>query len=261
MATFPEHPDEVRMTFAEHLDELRKRLGYSLLLLGALFAVGWTLFSSQLEALFLKPHRDAVAALAAADPPLVIDPRLSVLAPVEHIFFDLKIAFLGALAFGLPVLLWQVWSFIGTGLFPKERKVVIRILPFSLVSAAAGIGFGYFVLIPTVLRFLYGMVDTTLLIHAYRLSDYFSMFFLLTVALAVIFQLPLIMVGVHAAGLIQEKTFRHYRRHFILGAFVLSALLTPPEPLSQVLMALPTLVLYELGLLMVTLRERRSEEA
>ena len=101
------------MTFAEHLDELRKRLGYSLILLGALFAVGWTLFSSELEAIFLKPHRDAVAALVAADPLLIIDPRLSVLAPVEHIFFDLKIAFLGALAFGLPVLLWQVWSFIG----------------------------------------------------------------------------------------------------------------------------------------------------
>ncbi|HBF23601.1 MAG TPA: twin-arginine translocase subunit TatC [Planctomycetes bacterium] len=261
MGAFPNHPDEVRMTFSEHLDELRKRFGYSLLFLGILFFVGWTLFSSQLESIFLRPHREAVAALAASDPPVVLESRLAVLAPVEHIFFDMKIAFLAALAFGLPALLWQIWSFIATGLFPKERRVVLSILPFSLISGAAGIGFGYFVLIPTVLQFLYGMVDTNLMVHAYRLADYFSMFFLLTVALAIIFQLPLLMVGLHAAGLVQQKMLRHYRRHFILGAFVLSALLTPPEPLSQVLMALPTAILYELGLLLVTLRERRAQQA
>jgi sec-independent protein translocase protein TatC len=90
------------------------------------------------------------------------------------------------------------------------------------------------------------------------LSRYFSVFMLFTVALALVFQLPLVLLGLSAGGIVDAATLRKYRRHCIVGAFLLSAICTPPEPYSQVLMALPTVLLFELGVILVALRERRQ---
>ena len=208
----------------------------------------------------MLPHRRAAEALSHYDPPVAIDLKLQVLGPVEHVFFDLKVAFMAAMLFGFPYLLWQIWAFIAAGLFPKERKVVLGYLPFSVLAGLTGIGFGYSIMIPKVLEFLYSMVNTELLEPAYRLTDYFSIFLMFTFALALVFQLPLLLMGLGAAGIVDAPKLRKYRRHFILGAFVIGAMLTPPDPMSQAMMATPTIVLYEVGILLVAIRGMRSSK-
>lgn len=249
------------MSFAGHLDELRKRLFFSLLVLGVVFMVGWMGFAPQLKAFFLAPHQQAAKALAAYDPPVEIESRLQVLSPLEDVFFTLKVSLLVALLVGLPFLLYQTWAFIAEGLYKKEKKAVFRYLPFSLLFAFAGMIFGYTFMIPTILEFLYALSDPDMVIQAYRLQDYFSLFLMFTFALALIFQLPILMMGLGSLGLVDAKFFRKYRRHFILVAFVLGAMLTPPEPFSQLLMATPTVLLYELGILLVVMGAKRQKKA
>ena len=259
MAKEKQPPEEGSMSFSSHLDELRKRLFRSLLVVGGIFLVSWMGFADQLKDFFLSPHHHAVAALAQYDPPVELDSRLMVLSPLEDVFYTLKVCLLVSLLLGLPYLLWQVWSFIASGLYKKEKKAVMGFLPFSLSFAFAGMAFGYLFMIPTILEFLYAMSDPERVIPAYRLQDYFSLFLMFTFALALIFQLPILMMGLGKVGLVSAKFFRKYRRHFILGAFILGAMLTPPEPFSQVLMAAPTILLYELGIILVAVQANRMK--
>lgn len=253
-------PSAVRMSFSEHLEELRKRLMRSVIVLAVLFGLGWFVFPAQLEAFFLQPHFWAVDRLAALDPPILFERRLMVLSAVEQILYRAKVALLAAMILGFPFVLHQVWSFIAVGLFKHERKAVMGFVPWSLLLAIAGMTFGYLVLVPSMLEYLYSIPDQTLYFQSYRLESYFSLFMLLTLALAAIFQLPLIMLGLSAAGLTSASFFRKYRRHWIVLAFIFAGVVTPsPDPLSQLLMAVPMLLLYEIGLLAIVLTERRKK--
>lgn len=246
------------MSFAEHLDELRRRLFRSVAFVGVVFCLGWLVFPQQVEVFFLRPHFQAVDRLAHHDPPVLFERRLAVQSPMEEIFYLVKASLLVAIVIGFPVVLHQLWAFVAAGLYPHERRAVMRFVPWSIALAFAGIAFGYLALIPLMLEYLYSMPDQDWFVQAYRLEYYFSIFLLLTVALAAIFQLPVIMLGLHAAGIGDAKFYSKYRRHFIVGAFVVAAILTPPEPVSQVLMALPAILLFEVGLLVLRVRERRA---
>ena len=260
MPKLPDDPEQVRMSFSAHLEELRGRILRALALLVGLFLVGWILFRSPLEALFIRPHRLAARGLMESDPTREIGEKLSILSPVESVFFDMKIAGLGALLIGFPYLLYQLWSFVAVGLYPRERKAVGRYVPWAMILGIVGILFGYFFMIPKVLEFLYAMPNPDLMMPNYRLKDYFSIFLMFTLALTLVFQLPLLMMGLAAAGIVDAKLLRRYRRHFILGAFVIAAVFTPPDPISQVFMAIPTVLLYEASILLVSWRAARSGE-
>ena len=247
------------MSFGEHLDELRKRVMWSLMVLSVLFLVAWMGFGDLLKQFFIHPHLQAVDALAEADPPILIERRLQILSPLEDIFYTLKVSLLSASLFGFPFLLYQLWAFISAGLLKKEKLAVMRFLPWSVIFAMAGMVFGYLFMIPMILQYLYSMPDQAFFHPGYRLSDYFSLFLMFTFALAVIFQLPILMLGLSTAGICGTSFFRKYRRHFIVVAFVVGAMLTPPEPVSQILMATPTVLLYELGIRLVAIREKRQQ--
>ena len=239
------------MPFSAHLNELRRRLGRSLLVLTVIFMVGWMGFGEELQEFFMRPHLRAVAALAGYDPPILIPARLQLLSPLENVFYTLKVSALVAVLIGFPFLLYQMWAFIATGLLKPEKIALMRFLPWSVLFAFIGICFGYFFLVPLMLEFLYAIPNQEFVQPAYRLQDYFSLFLMFTAALALVFQLPIVMMGLGSLGLATPQFFRKYRRHFILAAFVGGAVLTPPEPVSQILMATPTVLLYELGILLV----------
>lgn len=247
------------MTFGEHLDELRSRLFKALAVIAVLFLVGWAGFQKQLIWVFMQPHQHAVEALAQADPPIEIDPRLQVLSPLEDLFFTLKASLMVALLIGLPVLIYQIWAFVAAGLHTHERKAVRRFLPWSLLLSISGLAFCYFVFFPLVLQFLYARLDRGFFESGYRLKDYFGLYLMFTFALGLVFQLPVLLSGLGAAGLVDASFLRKYRRHFILIAFIIGAMLTPPDPMSQVLMALPTIVLYEVGVLLVAMRGKPKQ--
>ncbi len=261
MAHLPDDPEQVRMPFGAHLEELRKRLWVSILVLAGLFLAGWLLFSNEMTAIIMRPHRLAVEAVKAAHPDFDIDERLAYFSYLEPIFFTMKASGLAALILGFPFLLYQMWLFVGVGLYPRERRAVTRYIPWSLLFAVAGVLFGYFFMIPTVLGYLLQIPDSSLLVPSLRLDFYFNLLLLLTLALAIVFQLPLILLGLNAAGLVDARALRTHRRHFILGAFIVSAVITPPDPISQVLMAVPTVLLFELSILLVSIRGRRAAEA
>lgn len=254
-------PEHARMTFAEHLEELRKRLFRCLLVIGVVFGLGWLAFPKQVEIFFMRPHLQAVDRLAQHDPPVEIERRLMVQSPLEEIFYLVKASLLLAVVVGFPFVLYQLWAFVAAGLYSHEKRAVMRFVPWSIVLGLTGIAFGYLGMIPLMLEYLYSMPDQNYFVQAYRLEYYFSLFLLLTVALAAIFQLPVLMLGLHTVGIGSVAIYSKYRRHFIVAAFVVSAVLTPPEPVSQVLMALPTILLFEIGLLVLRLRERRGKAA
>lgn len=260
MVKLPEDPEQLRMSFGEHLEELRRRLFKGLGLIFVLFIGGWAFLDEALQKVFLAPHFRAIQALNSGSDPLGLSEKLQVHSPLEVVFFNLKISLILALIIGFPYLVYQVWGFVAAGLYPKERKVVMRYVPFSMFAAVAGILFGYFIIIPLILQFLYGMINPAFMDDAYRLSYYFSIFLMFTLALTAVFQLPLIMMGLGAAGLVEAKTLRRYRRHFVLGCFVFAAIFTPPEPFSQVLMAVPTITLYEFGILLVAFRAKKNAQ-
>jgi len=243
------------MSLGGHLDELRKRMLSSLLFLGVLFFVFWLGFAEELKAIFMHPHLEAVDSLLGYEPPIVIDRRLVLHSPLEDVFYTLKVCFLSSVILSLPVLLYHVWGFISAGLYRKEKVAVLKYIPFSLLFAFSGIAFGYAFMIPTILEFLYAMPNSDLVLQAYRLEYYFSLFMMFTLALSLVFQLPILMLGICASGLVSPKVFIKYRKYFILFAFVLSAILTPPEPISQLLMALPTIMLFEIGILLVRVQK------
>lgn len=247
------------MSFSEHLEELRRRLMRSVLVVAVLFGLGWFVFPAYLEAFFLKPHFWAVDRLAALDPPILFERRLMVLSALEQILYRAKVAILAALIVGFPYVLYQLWSFIASGLFKHERRAVMRFVPWSLVLAIVGMSFGYLVMVPFVLEYLYSVPDQAMFLQSYRLESYFSLFLLLTLSLAAIFQLPLIMLGLSAAGITNAAFYAKYRRHWIVLAFIFAGVVTPPEPVSQLLMAFPMLLLYEIGVLAIRTNERRKK--
>lgn len=174
----------------------------------------------------------------------------------EAFLTGLKAAFVLALLLGAPWTLFQGWSFVAAGLYPHERRYVRLFLPTSVGLFAAGTLFGYFILIPYGLAFLGGMASVPTMI---TLGEYFSLFLTLTFALGVVFQLPLLMMSLTLLGIVPARTYAEKRRFFILGAFVFGALLTPPDPWTQAMMAVPILVLFEFGLVACKMIERRGK--
>lgn len=258
-----ESEESDRMTFGEHLDELRTRMFRAMLVIGVMFLGGWTFLQEQLIWIFMRPHNNAVRALSEREPPIVMEEKLQVLDGLEQLFFTLKASLMVSLLLGLPFLTYQVWAFVSAGLHDGEKRAIRRYLPWSMLLSLGGLAFCYFIFFPFVLEYLYSGLNQKHFVAGYQLSRYFGQYLMFTFALVLVFQLPVLMSGLGAAGLVDAAFLRKYRRHFILVAFVIGAMLTPPEPMSQFLMALPTVVLFEIGVLLVAAqgKKKRAQEA
>jgi len=143
-----------------------------------------------------------------------------------------------------------MWKFIAAGLYRKERKSVMRVVPLSIFLFVVGLLFGYFVPFPIGLQFLLDFGDPEILQASISVSRYFSLFALLIIVMGFIFQTPLIMVVTTSVGLTTPEFFSGKRKYFIVGAFILAALLTPPDWITQTLLAGPLVVLFEVGIVL-----------
>jgi sec-independent protein translocase protein TatC len=153
-------------------------------------------------------------------------------------------------------LLWQLWQFIAAGLYPHERRAALRYFPYSVVLFVAGVLFGYFLMVPYAMYFLGIALEPDVLHSQYRLADYFSVLTALSLALALVFQLPVLMTFATRLGLLEPAQIVKSRPYVIVGAFVIAAILTPPDPITQCMMAIPILALFELGLISARLCAR-----
>lgn len=289
-------PTEVRMTFAEHLEELRSRLLISVgVFLVCVLVAMVPSAQDVLMRFLLQPFLTARERIAAARPPhpspemialldlvdhlaekKVLEPpyqeqlhrrvddlsrdpgiALTAIGVTESFMVHMKASLLAAALAASPVLLVQLWKFIAAGLFAHERRLVMRVLPLSLGLFAVGMIFGFLVLMPLTLRFLLSYGDPELVRQDTIISSYFALLFLFLFVMGLVFQIPLILTTVSAVGILRAEQLRSKRKAVMLGAFVVAAVVTPGDWVSMTAMAVPMILLFELGLIMAGMAERR----
>jgi Tat protein translocase TatC len=183
---------------------------------------------------------------------------LKALGGLEDFWVFMGAVLLFALILASPVVLYQLWAFVAAGLYRHERRAVLRYFPFAVVMLTIGVLFGYFVVVPAGLYFLIQLMNWARVESMMSVALYFSFLLTLTAALGAVFQLPLVMLALQKVGLVSHEAMRKNWRYVILGMFVLSAMFTPPDPFTQILMAVPMVVLYLLGLFLTGRAARRA---
>ena len=181
--------------------------------------------------------------------------------PLEDFWTFMAACLLFACMLASPVLLWQAWAFIGAGLYAKERRVVYRALPFAIALLLAGVAFGFFVMVPYGFYFLAQLMNWTMITPLFTVADYFKFLLTLTVALGLVFQLPILMVALQKVGILRLVMMKKHWRWVVLTFFLVSAMLTPPDPVTQILMVTPMLSLFLLGMFLmwrVEVKQRKS---
>ena len=226
-----------KLSFTAHLEELRKRLIISIATIGVGFVACYS-FKEKIFAVLARPLQEVL-------PP---ESSLVFINPTEAFLTYLKTAFLGGFFLAIPVILFQIWKFIAPGLYNEERRYVI---PFVLSSSILFIGgalFGYFMVFPLAFKFLMGFSSD--MIQAFpSMKDYLSFVIKLLIAFGVVFETPVFIFFLAKIGIVNYQMLKTYRKYFLVVAFILGAFLTPPDPLSQIMMAMPLLVLYEVSVL------------
>ena len=240
----------------EHLLELRRRLMWSLLAVFLAFLVCFW-FARPIYNLLLWPYRLAVG----SDVPI----EMIYTAPQEFFFTQVKLAIFGAIFIAFPVIASQIYMFVAPGLYRNERQAFLPYLIATPILFLLGAALVYFVAMPLAMKFFLSMQqtgDTQVQIHlTAKVSEYLSLIMALILGFGICFQLPVLLTLLARAGLITADGLKRYRRHAILGVFVVAAVLTPPDPISQISLALPTILLYELSIFAVKLVEKKRAAA
>lgn len=227
--------DETRLPLTDHLAELRTRIFRVLVawILGA--AAAWS-FSEQIFGLLLAPAVEALGANAT----------LQAIAPTEIFFTYLKCALLAGFVFALPVIFWQIWSFVSPGLYANERNTIIPFVLISTLLFAGGAAFGYSQVFPLMFAF-FTSFDSEFVQSAWTMSEVFALTTRLFLAFGVAFELPVLVFFLSVAGIVDAPTLLRGTPYAVLGVFIAAALLTPPDWVSQVFLAVPMVGLYLLG--------------
>lgn len=192
--------------------------------------------------------------------------KLIYTAPLEFFFTKLKLAGFGAVVLAFPVLASQVYGFVAPGLYKRERRAFLPFLIASPVLFSLGAALVYFFIFPFVLWFSLsqqiigaGAITVELLP---KVSDYLTLVTTLLMAFGLCFQLPVVLTLLGLAGLVSSQALREFRRYAIVAIFVVAAVVTPPDPISQLMLALPIILLYEVSIICVRIIEfRRRHEA
>ena len=231
------------LTLREHLDELRKRLMYMVLVLVATVVVAF-LFREAIFEFLLEPGYGGTGELPQAT---------EVLETISIIFkVTLMVGFVGA----LPFILYQIIMFVSPGLTGRERFYLFMFLPGVLIAFAGGASFGYWVLFPPAFEFLTGFGEEFVNAQI-RISSYINVMLSLMFWMGVVFQIPLLLFGLARLGVVTPALLGRLRRFAIVLAFVAAAIITPTfDPVNQILVAVPIIILYEFGILLARLGQR-----
>jgi sec-independent protein translocase protein TatC len=234
------------MSLMEHLEELRQRLTRAAIAVGVGFLIAY-FFKEQLYGYLTIP-------LKAAMPP---EAKLIYTAPAEAFFTYLKVAFLAGIVGASPVLFYQLWKFISPGLYAHERK---NIWPFVIISSTlfiTGAIFCYTVVFPYAFQFFMSFAtdDITPML---KLNEYLSFSSMLLFAFGVVFEMPLVLVFLGRMGVVTSQGLRQKRKYAILIMFAGAAFFTPPDVVSQILMAVPLMILYEISIWMVAASQKKK---
>jgi Tat protein translocase TatC len=278
MASEEDPFEKTRMTLGEHLSELRRRLIRSAIALFIAFALGWCVYEEATD--FLKePMKWALAKINSEQvekyeaelqkhpdlprstyfesddptrvklrPELTVSPRLVQGEIGEGFAVALQVSTFVSLVLAAPFVLWELWGFIGAGLYVHERRAILKYFPISIGLFLAGAVFGYLVLARYAFYFLCKVYPPEEVQTLLSLGSYLSLLTSLTLILGGVFQIPVLIYAVVRMGLVSRDFFVKYRRHFIVVTFIVAGILTPPDPYTQSMVAIPMCLLYEAGL-------------
>jgi sec-independent protein translocase protein TatC len=224
------------MPFTEHLEELRRRLIICFVAVGVGFVICY-FFSKQLFEILMRP-------LLQVMPP---EESLIFTALPEAFFTYLKVALLAGIGLASPVIIYQFWRFIAPGLYHKERRALMPIVLFSTFFFVGGALFGYFGVFPFGFKFFIGFASDNIRAMP-SIREYLKFAAKLLFAFGFIFELPLFTFFLARLGLVNAELLRSKQKYAILVIFMLAAILTPPDVVTQVMMAGPLLILYELSI-------------
>jgi len=260
-------PDIKKMSLGEHLEDLGRRLLLALAGPAVGFVVCYICFRNHLLYAILNPRFPAFL------PVKPVNLAFNMANPYDAFVTMMFTSFIVGCIATSPWSIYHIWSFISGGLYPKERRYVRSFGGFSAGLFLAGAAFFYFLVYPMTVSFLYSFggqynkfvtrlfgQGATIQPHT-LLGGYVNFVLLLTLVFGLMFQLPLVVLFLGKVGLADVGTFRRYRRHVILGLVALAALVTPPDVFSQVALALPMWLLYEIGVLLLWISERRKQRA
>lgn len=227
-----------KLTFTEHLEELRAGIIKSLVFIVASSLIVYT-FTDKIFSELVKP----------------LGGTLVFIAPQEAFIANVKIALLGGFYFSSPYILYQLWQFIAAGLRKKEKKVSSVYAFFSFVFFILGSWVGYFIIVPIGIRFLLSF-GSSYVIPMISVDKYISFVGLLTLVFGLIFQVPLIMLLLAKIGIVTPQSLSRNRKYAILIIFIAAAILTPPDAVTQCLMAVPLVILYEISIILSRISRR-----
>ncbi len=242
------NPEEhVEQSFISHLIELRNRLLYSVLCVLFVF-LGLSYYRNEIYTYLAGPllkHMPANSTMIA----------IEVASPF---FTPFKLALVVAIFISIPFILYQLWAFVAPGLYKHERKFIFPLLVASTLLFFAGAAFAYYVVFPLVFGFLTTAAPTGVAVMT-DISKYLDFILTMLFAFGVCFEVPIFTIVLVWSGLVTPKGLAEQRPYVIVGAFIIGMLLTPPDAVSQTMLALPMWFLFEIGLLFSRLFERKEE--
>ncbi len=236
-----------KQPFLSHLEELRKRLVVCAIGVGAGFVIAY-IFAERLFQLLVAPLK---AVMPEGDQ--MIFTNLP-----EMFFAYIKVAFIASIMAASPLIFYQLWMFIAPGLYRKEKKMAIPFVISSTILFVGGALFGYFVVFPFGFKFFIGFSNEYVKALP-SVKQYFSFSMKLLFAFGVVFELPVIIFFLSKMGIVTPQFLSQKRKYAILLTFALAAILTPPDVITQCMMAGPLIVLYEIGILVSRIAQKKKE--
>lgn len=237
------HVNTKELTVLEHIEELRNRLFVTAIFFVVALFVGFYVAKPIIKYIQFSEMAEQFTLNASN--------------PSDPLTVYLSVTFVVALVLVSPVLLFQLWLFITPGLHETERKATLKYIPYAFILFIMGIAFSYFILFPNVMRFMVNLSNDLEIETIVNINDYFGFLFKLVIPFGIIFQLPVLTLFLSRIGILNPMLMVKFRKYSYFVLFVLAVLLAPPDFISNVLIAIPLFILYEVSIVIAKLGYRK----